>query len=139
VQLAKADGLRVIADASQADQALVSSLWAQAVVRRGDDVADRIRAVMPAGVDAVADGAASEAKVVPAVRHGGGLAVIHGWAGPAERGIAIHQTLMTGHARTQPAALQPATKRRIADLYCLQPGRVTGLKTPRPFATAPCD
>jgi hypothetical protein len=48
-------------------------------------------------------GAASEAKVVPAVRHGGGLAVIHGWAGLAERGIAIHQTLVTGHAHNQAA------------------------------------
>jgi len=47
VQLAKADGLRVIADASQADQALVSSLGAQVVVRRGDDVADR-RSALPA-------------------------------------------------------------------------------------------
>jgi hypothetical protein len=56
----------------------------------------------------------------------------------ADIGIAIHQTLVTGHAHNQ-AALNRATKRRIADLHCLRPGRVTGLKTPRPLATAPCD
>ena len=42
VQLAKAEGLTVIADASEADHALVASLGADIVVRRGDDVATRI-------------------------------------------------------------------------------------------------
>src|SRR5215213_9699110 len=42
VQLAKADGLTVVADASQADEALVKELGADVVVRRGDDVAERI-------------------------------------------------------------------------------------------------
>ena len=41
VQLAKADGLRVIADASPADEALVRSLGADIIVARGDDVAAR--------------------------------------------------------------------------------------------------
>ena len=45
VQLAKADGLRVIADASEADEQLVRDLGADVVVRRGDDVAARIREV----------------------------------------------------------------------------------------------
>ena len=51
VQLAKADGLRVIADASEADEELVAGLGADVVVRRGDDVARLIRRVMPGGVD----------------------------------------------------------------------------------------
>src|SRR6266436_3892834 len=42
VQLAKAEGLTVIADASEADHALVASLGADIVVRRGNDVATRI-------------------------------------------------------------------------------------------------
>src|SRR5215213_4347345 len=42
VQLAKADGLTVVADASEADEALVKELGADVVVRRGDDVAERI-------------------------------------------------------------------------------------------------
>ena len=40
VQLAKADGLTVVADASEADEELVRGLGADVVVRRGDDVAD---------------------------------------------------------------------------------------------------
>lgn len=56
VQLAKADGLRVIADASAADHDLVKSLGADVVVLRGDDVAARILEIMPQGVDSIADG-----------------------------------------------------------------------------------
>ena len=41
VQLAKAEGLTVIADASEKDEKLVASLGADIVVRRGDDVASR--------------------------------------------------------------------------------------------------
>ena len=41
VQLAKSDGLFVLADASLADEALVAGLGADEVVRRGDDVAAR--------------------------------------------------------------------------------------------------
>ena len=38
MQLAKVDGLTVIADASKADHELVASFGADIVVRRGDDV-----------------------------------------------------------------------------------------------------
>jgi NADPH2:quinone reductase len=98
VQLAKADGLWVIADASEADEALVTALGADVVVRRGDDVADRIRAVVPGGVDGLADGAVLDAKVLPAIRDGGGLAVVRGWNGPSERGITIHLTMVREYA-----------------------------------------
>ena len=47
VQLAKADGLTVVADASEADEAAGGELGADVVVRRGDDVAARIREVSP--------------------------------------------------------------------------------------------
>jgi NADPH2:quinone reductase len=98
VQLAKADGLRVIADASEADEALVTALGADVVVRRGDDVAARILAVVPDGVDGLADGAVLDAKVLPAIRDGGGLAVVRGWNGPSERGITIHLTMVREYA-----------------------------------------
>lgn len=90
IQLAKADGLTVVADASQADEGLVAGLGADAVVRRGDDAAARIRAVVPKGVDGVIDGAMLHEHVLPAARDGGGLAVIRGWEGPTERGITLH-------------------------------------------------
>jgi NADPH2:quinone reductase len=61
VQLAKAEGLTVIADASEIDEKLVASLGADIIVRRGDDVASRIRSRFPQGVDGLADGAAQRA------------------------------------------------------------------------------
>jgi NADPH:quinone reductase len=89
VQLAKVDGLVVIADASAADEELVAGLGADEVVCRGDDVAARILELAPAGVDGVLDGALLHELVLPAIRDGGGLAVVRGWEGPSERGITI--------------------------------------------------
>jgi NADPH:quinone reductase-like Zn-dependent oxidoreductase len=97
VQLAKADGLRVIADASEADEQLVRDLGADEVVRRGDDVADRIRAIVPDGVDALADGALQYEKALPAVRDGGGFAVVRIYQGEAERDITIHHVMVSDY------------------------------------------
>jgi NADPH:quinone reductase-like Zn-dependent oxidoreductase len=103
VQLAKSEGLRVFADASADDRQLVAELGADEVVARGDDVADRFRALAPDGVDAVVDGAAQHALIVAAIRDGGGLAVVRGWDGPVDRGIHLHKVLVTeaatDHAR----------------------------------------
>jgi NADPH:quinone reductase-like Zn-dependent oxidoreductase len=87
VQLAKADGLTVIADASETDEALVKSLGADIVVRRGDDVAARIRGYFPNGVDGLADGAVLKEKVIPAVKDGGGFASVRGFQGVPTRDI----------------------------------------------------
>jgi NADPH:quinone reductase-like Zn-dependent oxidoreductase len=87
VQLAKADGLRVIADASEVDEELVRKLGADVVVRRGPEVAERIREVAPDGVDAVLDGAVQNDAVLGAVRDGGSVVTVRGHAGPGERGI----------------------------------------------------
>jgi NADPH:quinone reductase len=78
VQLAKADGLTVVADASEADEELVRGLGADVVVRRGDDVADRIRAHVPDGVDGLADGSVQDALVLPAVKDAGAVATVRG-------------------------------------------------------------
>jgi NADPH2:quinone reductase len=90
VQLAKADGLRVVADASEADEQLVRDLGADVIVRRGDDVAANIRAVAPDGVDGLADGSIQHALVLPAIRDGGGLASVRPFVGETERGITNH-------------------------------------------------
>ena len=92
VQLAKADGLRVIADAAPADEALVKGLGADIVVPRGPDVAEQIRKVCPEGVDGLADGSFQSEQAVGAVRDGGAFASVRGWAGTGERGIAFHRT-----------------------------------------------
>lgn len=94
VQLAKVDGLRVIADASPADEQLVRDLGADVVVPRGGDIADQIRKVVPTGVDALADGAVQGELAVGAVRDGGGFASVRGWGGNNEREIVFHVTMV---------------------------------------------
>ncbi len=91
VQLAKAEGLRVIADASASDEALVRALGADIVVPRGDDIAAQIRLVCPQGVDGLADGSFQSERAVGAVRDGGSFASVRGWRGN-ERGILFHRT-----------------------------------------------
>jgi len=92
VQLAVADGLRVIADAAPADEDLVRSLGAHEVVERGDDVAQRIRALVPDGVDGLADGAVQNELVIPAVRDGGAFTSVRGFVGEPQRGIRFTET-----------------------------------------------
>lgn len=104
VQLGKADGLRVVADAKDSDTELVRTLGADDVVPRGDDVADRIRELVPDGVPGLADGALLNDRAVPAVADGGGLATVRGWNGPAERGVTVHP-VMVPEGATDTAAL----------------------------------
>jgi NADPH2:quinone reductase len=103
VRLAKADGLTVVADASEADEELVRSLGADIVVRRGDDVADRIRAQVPDGVDGLADGAVQDALVLPAVKDGGALATVRGYRGDGSRDLRVFPTLVRRVAQDRPA------------------------------------
>jgi len=92
VQLAKADGLRVIADASPADEELVRSLGADVVVPRGDDIAAQIRKVVPEGVDGLADGANQRELAVGAVKDGGAFASVRGWGGDGDRRVVFNRT-----------------------------------------------
>jgi NADPH:quinone reductase-like Zn-dependent oxidoreductase len=94
VQLAKADGLTVVADASEADEALVKELGADVVVRRGDDVADRIREEFPDGVDGLTDGSVQDALVLPAVKDGGAVATVRGYRGDGQRELRVFPTLV---------------------------------------------
>jgi NADPH:quinone reductase len=97
IQLAKADGLTVIADASEADEALIASLGADIVVRRGDDVAMRIREHFPDGVDGLADGAVQKELVIPAVRDGGAFTSVRGYEGDGQRGIKFTTTFVRAY------------------------------------------
>src|SRR4051794_19879085 len=107
VQLAKADGLTVVADASEADEQLVRDLGADVVVRRGDDVAARIREQFPDGVDGLADGAVQDALVLPAVRDGGAVATVRGYRGPTDEqgqwGLRVFPTLVRKVAQDRAA------------------------------------
>jgi NADPH2:quinone reductase len=94
IQLAKADGLTVIADAAASDDDLVRGLGADVVVRRGDDVAARIREHVPEGVDGLADGSVQDALVLPAVRDGGAVATVRGYRGDGGRGLRVLPTMV---------------------------------------------
>lgn len=83
VQLAKADGLRVIADAADSDERLVTELGADEVVARGDGVGARIRERHPGGVNAVVDAALQGDEVLTALSDGGQIAIVRR---PGERG-----------------------------------------------------
>jgi NADPH:quinone reductase-like Zn-dependent oxidoreductase len=99
VQLAKAEGLTVIADASEKDEALVAALGADIVVRRGDDVASRIRNHFPQGVDGLADGAVLKELVIPAVRDGGAFTSVRGFQGIPQRDIHFTATSVRTYAQ----------------------------------------
>ena len=94
VQLAKANGMTVVADAAEADEELVRGLGADVIVRRGDDVAQRIREQFPDGVDGLADGSVQDALVLPAVREGGAVATVRGYRGDGQRGLRVFPTLV---------------------------------------------
>ncbi|WP_367124991.1 NADP-dependent oxidoreductase [Streptomyces phytohabitans] len=94
VELARADGLTVIADAAARDASLVRGFGADHVVERGAGVADRIRSLAPGGVAGLVDGSVQTAEVLPALADGGTLVELRGWAGPAERGIAVRPVIV---------------------------------------------
>jgi NADPH:quinone reductase len=98
IQLAKTEGLTVIADASEKDEKLVQSLGADIVVRRGDDVASRIRERFPQGVDGLADGAVLNELVIPAVRDGGAFTSVRGFEGLPQRDIRFTATWVRSYA-----------------------------------------
>ena len=101
VELGKAAGLRVIADAAPGDEQLVKELGADVVVPRGDDFGARVRAVAPDGVDAVIDAALLDQLALPAVRDGGQVATVRGFRGTQERGTTCHPVLVRSYAREQ--------------------------------------
>lgn len=96
IQLAKADGLRVIADISDrpADRELVKQLGADELVPRGPGFTERVRALVPNGVDGLFDTALLNAAAVPAIADGGALVTVRGWNEPVERGIRVIPVLV---------------------------------------------
>jgi NADPH:quinone reductase len=101
VQLGRAAGLRVIADASQQDEQLVKDLGADIVVRRGPEFADRVRAAVPEGADGLVDSALLDELAVPAVRDGGRIATVRGFRGAEQRGITFYPVRVRTYEREQ--------------------------------------
>ncbi len=109
IQWAKAAGYRVIADGALKDAQLLRSLGADAVVPRGEAVAEAILREMPRGVDALIDAAVQGMAVLPSVRDGGQIAALRKFNGVTERGIVIHQVSVADYAHNR-RALEELTK-----------------------------
>lgn len=130
VQMAKADGLTVVADAAPRDEALLRALGADIVVPRGADVVQRIRQAVPDGVDGIVDGAViGSALLAPAVRDGGGIAVLLGEGsrkvGPAElqrRRLSYHMVFVP-HYLGDPGRLERLRSQAEAGELTLRVGR----------------
>nr|WP_245993672.1 NADP-dependent oxidoreductase [Nocardioides immobilis] len=123
VQLAKDRGLRVVADASDADEQLVYDLGADLVVSRGADSADRVRLAVDGGVAGVVDGALLNSAVAPAVRPGGTIVAVRPFEGPAPSGIKVELVMVADYIRDaerierlRDAAARGVITPRIAEL-----------------------
>lgn len=87
IQLAKAAGLTVIADAAQKDRDLVASLGADHVLPRGDGFPVEVRQLRPGGADGVIDAGSVGQAVAAAVCDGGTIATFKGFTGDTDRGV----------------------------------------------------
>lgn len=98
IQLAKADGLTVVADAADKDRELIERLGADVVVPR-DGFVDAVRERYPNGVDGLADGALLNAAAVPAVKDGGRMATVRGWDGAGQDRVHVQPVMVYTHAQ----------------------------------------
>ncbi|EOD69198.1 NADP-dependent oxidoreductase [Amycolatopsis vancoresmycina] len=90
VALAHARKLRVVAVAAETDEAEVRRFGADEFVPRGPSLGDRVRAVVPGGVDAVLDPALLGLDALDAVRGGGEFVAFAAGAAPLPlRGIRV--------------------------------------------------
>ncbi len=103
VELGALDGLRVIAVASRTDEELLKQMGAEAMVVRGDDAVERIRELVPGGVDGLIDAAVIGKPAFGAIRDGGGYATVRGYDGESERGIVIHGVRVAEYAQNRAA------------------------------------
>ena len=97
VQLAKADGLTVIADSNDSDRSLLESLGVDVIIPRGEGFAERIRQEFPDGVDGMADGALLNEAAIEAVKDGGSFTSVRGFKGEPQRDIDFTATWVTAY------------------------------------------
>ena len=97
VELAKADGLTVVADSNESDEELLKSLGVDLIIPRGEGYAERIRQEFPNGVDGVADGALLNELAIDAVKDGGSFTSIRGFKGKPQREIDFTTTWVTAY------------------------------------------
>ena len=97
IQLAKADGLNVLADSNQSDKTLLKELGADIIISRQKNFVDQVRDHFPDGVDGIADGALLNERAIDAVRDGGSFTSIRGFKGSPQRDIKFSATWVTAY------------------------------------------
>ena len=103
VELGVSEGLRVIAVARAQDEKVVKAFGADTFVPAGEGAMRAVHAAAPGGVDGMIDAAVLDGAVLPAIRDGGKLATVRGFAGPSERGITIEPVRVASYLQNQDA------------------------------------
>lgn len=98
VQLAKQQGLTVVAAASDQDRDLVTGLGADLFVPRSADLNLAVRSEFPQGVDGAIDAAVIGTGALDAVRNHGTFVAVLPPLPPALRGITVHHVLIVADA-----------------------------------------
>ncbi len=128
VALAHARKLRVVAVAGTADEAQVRAFGADEFVPRGPALADRVRALVPGGVDAVLDTALLGLDALDAVRGGGEFVAFAAGAAPIPlRGVRVRGVWIradgTRLAELARLAAEGVLPLRVADVLPLADAR----------------
>jgi NADPH:quinone reductase-like Zn-dependent oxidoreductase len=87
IQLAKADGLIVIADSNEQDIDLLKNLGVDHIVPRGKNFVEEIKKIFPEGVDGIADGALLNESAIGAVKDNGSFTSVRNFIGEPQRNI----------------------------------------------------
>ena len=103
VELGVSEGLRVIAVARAQDEEPVLRFGAKTFIPAGDGAIRAVYDAAPGGVDGLIDAAVLDGAVLPAIRDGGKLATVRGFAGPSERGITIEPVRVLSYVENHDA------------------------------------
>lgn len=87
IQLAKADGLIVIADSNEQDIDLLKNLGVDHIIPRGKNFVEEIKKIFPEGVDGIADGALLNETAIGAVKDNGSFTSVRNFIGEPQRNI----------------------------------------------------
>ena len=87
IQLAKADGLNVLADSNEKDIQLLKDLGVDHIIPREKNFVEEVRKIFPNGVDGIADGALLNEKAVGAVKDNGSFTSVRNFIGEPQRNI----------------------------------------------------
>jgi NADPH:quinone reductase-like Zn-dependent oxidoreductase len=103
VELGVSEGLRVIAVARAQDEEQVKRFGATTFIPASDGAIRAVYDAAPGGVDGLIDAAVLDGAALPAIRDGGKLATVRGFAGPSERGITIEPVRVLSYVENHDA------------------------------------